>query len=539
MDEGLHSLPGLVLEIASGSHRDRTAMADDRGRRLTYAELAGRAASFGRGLRGVGVSPGDVVGVLAPNSTDWVVSLVGAQMAGACVAAFHTWVKAYDLEFLLRHSEAKVLVMAANVGGHDLMAPVLELVPELADARPGGWTSERFPSLRSIVLLGADESAPEGVFLAQDLVLSGELRNEPMTECDPGDTAVVLYTSGSTAEPKGVPLLHGDMLRNGFEIGERMQLRPEDKVWLGSPLFWSFGAANALVATFTHQASLVVQEKFSATAAARQIAEEACTAAYLLPAMAYALLQVPDIRSYLATVRTGLTIGRREEIEMVADSLGIEGICNIYGSTETYGNCCVTPCDSPLELRLRSQGPPLPGFEIRIVDESTGADLDAGRPGAVYVRGRITPGYLKAEELNQATFTSDGWYRSGDVGMLDANGYFSFLTRNTDMIKTNGINVSPAEVEEFIAKSPDVAQVVVVGAPDPVRDQVIVAFVKAAPGSSLKAEDVLRRCREKLAAYKVPHAVHVVEEIPLTATGKLSRKLLLEQLDALVRVNGG
>ncbi len=539
MTDLARTLPSLISEIASGPDRDRAAIADDTGGRLSYGDLAARAVAFGRGLQAVGVDRGDVVGLLAPNSAEWIVALLGAQIAGACVAAYHTWVKARDLDFLLRHSEPRVLVMAANVGEHDLFEPVSELMPEVGTSRPGAWRSDRFPSLRAIVVIGSAERAPIGVVTGEELVRAGEHRTEPLPECDPDEPGVVLYTSGSTAEPKGVPLQQGAMVRNGFEIGERMRLRKDDKVWLGSPLFWSFGVANALASTFTHQATLVVQNKFNAPAAARQVAAEGCTATYLLPAIAYAFAQVPDIRSYLSTVRTGLTIGRPEEVELVVESLGIHGICNIYGSTETYGNCCVTPCDAPLELRLRSQGPPLPGFEIRILDEATGEAVEAGQPGAVHVRGRITPGYLKSPDLNRQTFTSDGWYRSGDVGVLDSNGWFSFVTRDTDMIKTNGINVSPAEVEEFIATSPDVAQVVVVGAPDLLRDQVIVAFVKPVPGAELAPETVVRRCREQLAAYKVPHAVHLVEDIPLTATGKLSRKLLVEMLHDLEPANGG
>lgn len=524
------TLPGLVVKHATGQAADRPAVVDDAGGSLTYRELAQRSTNFSKGLQGLGVRPGDVVGLLAPNSVDWVASMLGSQMAGATVAAYHTWVKAHELDFLLRHSEAKVLIVAPNVGEHDLLAPLLELLPQLGSRGRGEWASSVYPRLKAVVVLGDGRSLPIGTIRIVDLISSGGTGGEPLIDPDPAQAAVVLYTSGSTADPKGVPLLHGDMAENGFQIGERMRLRPDDKVWLGSPLFWSFGSANALSATLTHAATLVMQHKFSAPLAAQQIRNQSCTVTYLLPAMAYALVDLPDVRSLFSTVRTGLTIGRREEIEMVVTRLGIDGICNIYGSTETYGNCCVTPCDAPLELRLRSQGPPLPGFELRVVDESSGRELEAGETGSVYVRGRITPGYLKAADLNRETFTPDGWYRSGDTGFLDANGYFTFVTRETDMIKTNGINVSPAEVEEFIATDPNVAEVVVVGAPDPLKDQVIVAFVKPTPGCSVIPEDVIRRCREKLAAYKAPQSVHVVEEIPLTATGKLSRKLLLQLL---------
>lgn len=522
------TLPDLVIANASNDNGDRSAVVDDTGRRLTYRELLHEAAKFCDGLRQLGIGPRSVVGLLAPNSTDWIVSLLGAQMCGATVAAFHTWVKAHEMKFLLTHSEAELLVMGRRVGDRDLLEPVRELIPEIDGNPVGSWRSGEFPRLRTVVLMGDGIGVPVGVVPQDQLVTGRQETASKLYPSDPSDVAVVLYTSGSTAHPKGVPLIQGDMVRNGFEIGERMGLGPDDRVWLGSPLFWSFGVANALVAALTHQATLVVQEKFNARQAALQIQRESCTAAYLLPAMTYSFLEIPNIADEFSTVRTGLTIGRKEEIEMVVEGLGIKGICNVYGSTETYGNCCVTPFDMPLEQRLRCQGTPLPGFEIRIVDDATGQDLPAGQPGAVFVRGRVTPGYVKAPELNEETFIEDGWYRSGDIGFLDQDGAFTFVTRDTDMIKTNGINVSPAEIEEFVASDPSISEVVVVGVPDQLKGQAIAAVVRLSPGSHLTEDEIIARCKDQLAAYKVPHSVHIVSEIPLTATGKLSRRSLIE-----------
>ncbi|MHB1487902.1 MAG: class I adenylate-forming enzyme family protein, partial [Acidimicrobiales bacterium] len=272
------------------------------------------------------------------------------------------------------------------------------------------------------------------------------------------------------------------------------------------------------------------QEKFDAESAAAQIAEQRCTAAYLLPVLAHAFADVVGIREAFATVRTGLTIGRPDQVQAVAEGLGVAGICNVYGSTETYGNCCVTPHDMSLEDRMHCQGPPLPGMELRIVDPATGEEVAPGAEGPVLVRGRITPGYCDADELNAETFDSDGWYHTGDVGRIDDAGCFVFTTRDSDMIKTSGINVSPAEVEAVLLSAPDIAEAVVVGAPDAVRGEVVVAFVRAAPGAALDAEATIARCRDELAGYKVPRAVHVVAEMPQTATGKLSRKQLRQLL---------
>lgn len=530
------TLPGFCAENAL-ARPAQMALVDDAGARLTHQDLHEQSIAFARGLQGLGVRRGDTVALLAPNRVEWVVSALGAHRAGAQVAAFHTWVKPYDLDFLLSHSEASTFIVAAQVGGKSLLDTVAALLPEVASRAAGpDWVCERYPALRRVIVLGETLSAGahrwESVLSAGQAPASGDAAYAGQDLSAAGQVAFVLYTSGSTADPKGVPLLQGDMVDNGFQIGERMGLTEQDLVWLGSPLFWSFGSANALTAALTHGAALVLQEKFDAPAAARQIAAHGCTAAYLLPALVHAFSEVPDIATAFGTVRTGLTIGRPDEVETVATTLGVPGICNVYGATENYGNCCVTPHDMPLADKLLSQGPPLPGVEVRIVDPETGDPLPVGSDGEVEVRGRITPGYWKAPELNTETFRPDGWYRTGDIGRLDAAGCFRFVTRHSDMIKTSGINVSPAEVEVYLRTDPAVAEVVVVGAPDPVRGEVVVAFVRAVEGRSLDPEALLSHCRAELAGYKVPRQIRVVEQMPQTATGKLSRKQLREMLAA-------
>ena len=502
------------------------AVIDDRGARVTYGALHSDIQACARGLGALGARGGAPIALLAPNDARWVVASVACHTLGAPVAAFNTWVRAHDLDFLLGHAAVETLLVAGRVGERDLLEPLLELVPELRDGPPGAWRSARYPTLRRVVVIG--QTAPAGAHLWADVLQHGQQGDELRAPAVPEDTAFILYTSGSTAAPKAVPLRHGDMIDNATSIGDRMGLGPDDKVWLGSPLFWSFGVANAMMAAFTHGSTLVVQEKFDAAQAARQISAEGCTAAYLLPTLAHALLRVPDVRQAFATVRTGLTIGRPDEVSRIVTGLGVGGICNVYGSTEVYGNCSVTPHDMPLERRLRCQGPPLDGVEIRITDLDTGAPLPAGEEGAIEVRGHVMPGYWKDPELTAKVLTADGWFRTGDVGRLGADGAVEYVTRANDMIKTSGINVSPAEIEAFLAEDDRVAESVVLGVPDPVRGEAVVAVVRVAPGATLVAADVEDLCRRHLASYKVPREVHIVTEMPQTDTGKLSRRLLLD-----------
>ena len=508
------TLPDLVRECSAATPGAEALVGTDGGR-ITYAELESAMVQVGAGLRRRGVGRGDTVGLLAPNLIEWVSTALAVQELGAKVAAFNTFVKPLELAFLLEHSRCSMLVIADRVGRHSLLDVLREVLPQLWDS--ASWSDERFPQLRSVVVLG--QAVPPG---AEPWSALRERADVHPAVGSATDDAVIVYTSGSTAWPKAVPLSHYAMVENGFEIGERMQLGADDRVWLGSPLFWSYGVANALMATFTHGATLVLQTDYTPQGAVDLIERERCTAAYLLPAILHDLGELPDDqRSRLASLETGLTIGRPDEIE-IALALGIGGICNIYGATEVYGNCCVTPRDMPIEQRSRCQGPPLPGVELRLTDPDTGVAVTEG-PAMIEVRGYTTRGYLGEPELNARTFAADGWYRTGDLGNLLEDGSLQFVTRATDMIKTSGINVSPAEVEAFLSTLDDVAECVVVGAPDPHKDEVVVAFVQPSPGGSIDPDALIQQCRRSIAAYKVPSRVHVVASMPLTATGKVAR----------------
>ena len=514
------TLPDLIGEWSSLSP-DASAFVTSTGARVSYAELERMMTLISGSLARRGIGRGDTVGLLAPNVLEWIPTALGVLATGARVAAFNTYVKPLELTYLLEHSQCKAMIAAESVGKHSLLTTLQEVVPELWNAAPSSWRAPKFPSLQSVIVIGAGR--PPGAEPWSDLLVGAAMAQTP----DGGhpsasDDAVVVYTSGSTASPKAVPLAHYAMIENGFAIGERMGLTSRDRVWLGSPLFWSYGVANAMTATFTHGATLVLQAEYTADSAADLIEREKCTAAYLLPTFLHDLSSLPpEGKSKLSSLETGLTIGRPDEVALALE-LGISGICNIYGSTEVYGNCCVTPRDMPTEQRLHCQGPPLPGVEVRITDPKTGAPVPKGE-GIIEVRGYTTRGYLGDPELNAKTFTPDGWYRTGDLGILLVDGSLRFVARATDMIKTSGINVSPAEVEEFINSHPDVAESVVVGAPDPQRGEIVVAIVRPVAGRVVDPQSLISHCKNNIAAYKVPARVLLVDQLPVTDTGKIAR----------------
>ncbi len=516
------TLPHLIRDNALSSPDAEALVAGPD--RLSYQELDLLARKAAGALIGLGVTTDDRVGLLCTNAMEWPVTALGAMRAGARVDAFNTWVKAYDLEYLLSTSECSILVISSHVKTTDLLIELKALVPEIWDAPVGQWRSATFPALRAVIIIGTD--APTGALTWAEVIAHAEPVEPDDIRVSADDIAFVMYTSGTTAHPKAVPLVHRDMLANAFQIGERIGLTPNDRVWLTSPLFWSFGGANSMIATFTHRACLVLQEYFSADSALTLIRDEHCTAAYLLPSIVESLSPVCDEVRALGHLQKGVTIGRPDEILRVVEELGVLEVCNIYGSTEVYGNCCVTPHDADLNTRLTSQGPPLEGVEIRVVDES-GSPLGVDMAGELQVRGRVMSGYLGKSQGDLAdVFTDDGWFRTGDQASIDERGYLHFGARTNDMIKTSGINVSPAEVEVFLSKHPCISEVLVVGAPHPKRDQVVVAFVTTI--ADVSPEELRQFCKEGIADYKVPWEVVILAELPRTDTGKLTRKALID-----------
>lgn len=528
------SLPELLDHQAEERPESPALVAGDT--RLSYRELATRSHRFAAALQDLGVTSSTRIALLATNTAEWIIAAFGTMRLGAAVNTFNTWARGRDLQYLLEAAEAQVLITVPNVRSTDVLGELRTLIPELWE--PADKGADAGIQLNQLIVIGDPDGGTEPP--RHSLSFSDIIRNRPDDTAPPNQataesTAYVVYTSGTTSAPKAVPLAHRKLIENGFAIGQRIGLGPDDRVWLNSPLFWSFGGANAAMATFTHGACLVLQEQFTPEDAARIMAEEQCTTAYLLPSIAIALAEKagPGMRAN-RSLRKGVTIGRPDEIERVAVELGVPSICNVYGSTEVYGNCCVTPHTMPLEERLVSQGPPLPGVELRIVDEATGAALPADTPGEIQVRGRVTTGYVGNATATENSITAEGWYRTGDNGIIRPDGTLEFLSRNTDMIKTSGINVSPLEVESFIQSHDSVEEVAVVGASHPTRDEVPVAFVVLIPGANATGDEIRKYCKKYLSGYKVPWIIDVVDELPQTSTGKLVRRSLRQAAYELV-----
>jgi fatty-acyl-CoA synthase len=528
------TLGGLLDEMAAA--RPGAEAVVFRGERLTYAALRARADTLARALLALGVERGDRVALLLPNRPEWLIGALAAAKVGAVTVAISTFSAPPEIAWTLEHAQPRVILTMEGFRGRAYLGAIHDVCPELARSAPGALRSERLPELRAVV--SVDDRRHDGVYRWDELLArAGEVRAPALAAAqaavDARDVAFVLYTSGSTATPKGVTLAHGGVIANGFDIGERMRLTEADRVWLAVPLFWSFGSANALPALLTHGGTLVLQESFEPGEALGLLDGERCSVYYGMANMARAILEHPDRpRRALTAMRTGLTIGLPEDIQMTIEAVSARQLCNVYGLTETYGNCAVTDARDPLEQRLTTQGLPLPGMQIRAVEPATGRPLPAGEVGELRVRGHVTPGYYRDPEQTRAAFDAEGWFVTGDLGLVGEDGRVRFRGRLKELIKTGGANVAPLEVEAVLMSHPSIKQAFVVGVPDRARGEVGVAAVELRPGAGATAEALTAFCRERLAGYKVPARIvfRKADEFPRTATGKVQKPRLREEL---------
>lgn len=515
------TIPGLIDELAA-RFPDREALVGG-GRRFTYASLREEVRAVAKGLAALGVRKGDKVAILMGNRPEWIVADLAICGLGGVMVAVNTWVTSRELRHVLAHSDATVLIAADRYLKYDYFAMLAELEP-LAAA---------LPLMRRIVHVGARPY--RGSLSWHDLVAGGRGVADATIDAaaaavDPADVAYILYTSGSTSTPKGVQLQHYALIENMWHLGNRMHVTEHDRLWLAVSLFWGLGCENALFNLLTHGGCVVLQESFEPGEALRLIAQERCTLFYGMPNMVQAMYEHPDRPNHdISAMQRGGTLGTPEQLQRIVD-LGVTRFSTIYGLTESYGNCTVNDADAPFATKVATVGKPLPGVDLRIVDPESGAEQPRGEVGEIRLKGYVTIGYYKDADKNREAFDANGYFRTGDLGFLDEDGYLHFRGRLKEMIKTGGINVAPVEVEECLLRHPDVKLAFVTGVPDARRDEAIAAVVVPREGAGADAAALMEHCRRELAAYKVPRLISFVREadLPLTVTGKLQKNRLQE-----------
>jgi fatty-acyl-CoA synthase len=525
---------------------------------VTYAGLAERAGFFARGLLAAGLKPGETVGILLPNCADAIAALFGAAKAGLYPVPVNARYKSLELADLIRHSRMRLLFISppdpSSPAAPDFPALLSAAFPALGGQDRTALALDDAPDLRQVVVLG--ESAPPGFATEADFAAAGagvpdgdlQRRRQLVKVRDP---AVVMYTSGTAAEPKGALLSHEALIR--FADGTkqtRFFLTPEDRIWTALPMFHIGGIAFS-VATIYAGATLVHTGFFRPELALDQIASMRCS--IVLAAFETIWLPVvnqPDFNDRdLSSVRIVMTVGVTERLRDMASRLPDAIQVSCFGMTEASSFLSLSYLTDTLEQRVTTGGHPMPGMECRVVDPVTGVDLPPDTEGELLFRGsNCFSGYLNDPELTAQVFDGEGWFHTMDVATMDPDGRVTFISRLKDMLKVGGENVGCAEVEVYLLSHPDVVVAAVVGIPDPTYDEVPAAFLQLRPGAALSVDDVVAFCRTGLAKYKVPRFVRFVTDWPMSATKiqkfRLRDRLLAElpdrrDHDEPVRLGGG
>jgi fatty-acyl-CoA synthase len=527
---------GMLDEVAG--HDPTHAAVVDRFRTLRYADLQTESRTIAKALLALGVRRGDRVAVLVSNRAEWVSLCFGVARIGAMFAPLNTWYKRAEIDWTLRHLDAVTVIAETTFLKHDYAADLRGIAPELQNAAPGDLHAQSLPELRSVVHIGDRQpgsfSWDEFLDLARG-VSDAELEAAEKT-VSPNDILFILYTSGSTADPKAVTIAHAGAVENCFNIGERRGVTAADRVWLGSPLFYGLGAVNCLPATISHGASLILQGHFEAGAALDVIESSGATVFYGMSNMIRALYEHPAYRrDRIASMDKGAASISVEERRILIVEMGVSKATQSYGMTEAYGNCTGGYVDDPLDIKLTTIGTPLPNWDLRIVDPESLQPLPTGETGLLLLRGYTTDMYYRQPDETAAAFTPDGYLITGDLCSLGDDGYVRYHSRLKEMAKIGGINVSPLEVEQLLLRHPAVKQAYVVGIPDAQQGEILVAFVEA---DDVAAADVKSFLRERVASFKVPS--HILfrsdAEIPRVASGKVPRFQLRQEAMAELRV---
>lgn len=509
----------------------------DRNLRFTYKEFDERVNLLAKGLLSIGVGKGDHVGIWARNVPDWLTFMFATAKIGVVLVTVNTAYKSHELDYILKQSDMKALAIIDGFRNVDYVDTIHELVPELRTQERGKITSKEYPYLKHVIYIGPEKH--RGMYNTNELMLLGkhtpdeELIKVKKTVSN-RDVVNMQYTSGTTGFPKGVMLTHRNILNNGFYIGDRQDFTEKDRLCLPVPLFHCFGIVLGVMALLTHGGTLVMLEIFDPLLALAAVHKERCTALYGVPTMFIAELNHPMFDMFdLTSLRTGIMAGSPcpiETMKRVVKDMHMTGITSVYGLTEASPGFTQTSVDDPLEIRVSTVGKKMENCEVKIVDIETGETVRVGEPGEICCRGyNIMKGYYKMPEKTAEVIDEDGWLHSGDILTQDENGYYTVVGRLKDMIIRGGENVYPREIEEFIHAMPEVRDVQVVGIPDEKYGEIVVAFVIPEDDVDLKEEDVRDHAIEKIARYKVPKHVFIVDEFPLTASGKIQKFKLREQ----------
>jgi fatty-acyl-CoA synthase len=529
---------GEVIEDTAGRFPGNPALISPQFNvRHNYHELRDQCRRTAKGLMALGIKRGDPVAVWTTNVPEWIYLQFGLGMAGGILVTVNTNYQSHELDYILRQSDSTTLFLIDAYRDTSFYDTTRKILPELDACKPGALASSKLPLLKNVVYIGSREKTP-GMFSFSDLLKMGasvsdaEL-DERIASLDPDDVINMQYTSGTTGFPKGVMLTHANVISNARMVGDVMGMTGRDSLLIQVPLFHCFGCVMSTLNAVYHGSAMVVMDYFDPGLALAAIAAEKCTAINGVPTMFISILNHPDFVNHdLSSLRTGIMAGApcpEETMNQVRTKMHCPEVVIAFGQTESSPVMTMTRRDDPVKLRVSTVGRLLPDIEGKIVDPETGKDLPPDTQGEIVTRSAcVMKGYYKMPEATEHAIDREGWLHTGDLGEVDANGYFKVTGRIKDMIIRGGENIYPREIEEFLYTNPKVADTQVIGIADKKYGEQVLAAIQLKNGHTATAEEFVEFCKGKIARHKIPKYWEFVTGYPMTASGKIQKYKMRE-----------
>ncbi|AIY44017.1 Acetoacetyl-CoA synthetase [Collimonas arenae] len=513
--------------------------------RFSYRALQLEARRLASAMLKLGLQPGDRIGIWSHNNAEWLLTQLATAYAGIVLVNINPAYRVSELEYALNLVGCKALISMTSFKTSDYLEMIRTLAPELATAKPGELQAARLPTLKTVIQLSSD--VVPGMLRFADLVAGGDADDPQLAVIGATlratDPINIQFTSGTTGFPKGATLTHRNILNNGFFIGEAMKLTAADRLCIPVPLYHCFGMVLGNLACLTHGAAIVYpNDGFEPLSVLQAVQEERCTGLHGVPTMFIAELDHPRFAEFdLSTLRTGIMAGSPCPIEVmkrVVRDMHLEQITIAYGMTETSPVSCQSMTDTPLEKRVSTVGTVQPHLQVKIVDPESGEIMPIGSSGELCTLGySVMHGYWGDAEKTREAIDDEGWMHTGDLAVMDAEGYVNIVGRMKDMVIRGGENIYPREIEEFLYRHPAIQDVQVVGVPDPKYGEELCAWIILRPGQSADEQSVRDFCQGQIAYYKVPRYIRFVDAFPMTVTGKIQKFKIREAMKDELHLN--
>ena len=507
--------------------------------RWSYRDYAEQIDRLAAGLLALGIEPGDRVGIWSPNRAEWCLTQFATARIGAILVCINPAYRVFELEYALNKSGCKAIVTAERFKSSDYLGMLQRLAPELANCEPGHLVAERLPELSLVIRMGSEETP--GMLNFPAVLESGvradrERLDQIEAQLSPHDIINIQFTSGTTGNPKGAALSHYNILNNANQVAHGMRFSEQDRLCIPVPMYHCFGMVLGKLACLTRGACAVFpSDAFEPGAVLEAVEAEKCTALHGVPTMFIAELEYPDFDRYdLSSLRTGIMAGAPCPVEVmrkVISRMHMAEVLIAYGQTECSPVNHMTLADDPIEKRVESVGRAGPHLEVKLVDDR-GQVVPVGERGDICTRGyAVMRGYWDDPERTAETVDEEGWLHSGDLGIMDEEGYVQVVGRLKDMIIRGGENIYPREIEEFLFTHPKIQDAKVIGVPDEKFGEEVCAWVQLKEGEELSEDEIRAYCKDHIAYFKVPRYVKLVREFPMTVTGKVQKFKMREVME--------